>query len=75
MPETRHYCPHCDETVSLSTFHRHKQLYYNEKYHVWTTSGEPLSTDSEDTENDDCEPINTVEGITLLEIASNIPSK
>lgn len=45
MPETRHYCPHCDETVSLSTLHRHKQLYYDEEHDIWTKSTECASTD------------------------------
>ena len=45
MPESRHYCPHCEETVSLSTLHRHKQLYYDERQHSWVKS-EIVSSDS-----------------------------
>lgn len=49
MPETRHYYPHCDEKVSLSTIHRHKQLFYDERTHTWTKSKQdPDVTDSED---------------------------
>ena len=46
MPETRHFCPHCEETVSLSTFHRHKQLYYDENHHKWVKASE-FAQDSE----------------------------
>lgn len=38
MPETRHFCPHCEEKVSLSTIHRHRQLYYDEVTDTWTRS-------------------------------------
>ena len=47
MPETRHYCPHCEETVSLSTLHRHKQLYFNESTEVWRKKSD-VSSDSGD---------------------------
>ena len=50
MPETRHYCPHCEEKVSLSTIHRHKQLYYNQTTHTWIKSeqdADVLSSDSD----------------------------
>ena len=48
MPETRHFCPHCEENVSLSTIHRHKQLYYNARSHTWTKStGDEVSSDSD----------------------------
>ena len=46
MPETRHYCPHREEKVSLSTLHRHKQLYYKENSRAWVKKSEVLS-DSE----------------------------
>lgn len=49
MPETRHFCPHCEETVSLSTFHRHKQLYYDSKHHQW------IKSDVRDSSEDDVE--------------------
>ena len=51
MPETRHFCPHCEETVSLSTIHRHKQLYYDEKNHIWRKAGQDHDfSDSDDAE-------------------------
>lgn len=40
MPETRHFCPHCEENVSLSTIHRHKQLYYDERSRTWMKSAQ-----------------------------------
>lgn len=43
MPETRHYCPHCEEKVSLSTLRRHKQLYFKEESHTWIKKSEVLS--------------------------------
>ena len=43
MPETRQYCPHCEEKVSLSTLHRHKQLYFKEKSRTWIKKSEVLS--------------------------------
>ena len=46
MPETRHYCQHCGETVSLSTLSRHKLLYFDEKTRTWTKIAEPVSSDS-----------------------------
>ena len=53
MPETRHFCPHCEETVSLSTIHRHKQLYYDERTHSWTKSTQVVSdSSSEDNEHE-----------------------
>lgn len=62
MPETRHYCPHCEETVSLSTPHRHKQLYYDERQRNWMKSeecAEIVSSDScaEDGDFNDDDPI------------------
>lgn len=45
MPETRHFCPHCEETVSLSTFHRHRQLFFNETTQVWRRKSD-VSSDS-----------------------------
>lgn len=45
MPETRHFCPHCEERVSLSTLHRHKQLYYDEERDKWTKSTACASSD------------------------------
>ena len=47
MPETRHYSPHCEEIVSLSTFHRHKQLYYDERLQTWTKSVDPMSSEDD----------------------------
>lgn len=49
MPETRHFCPHCEETVSLSTIHRHKQLYYDERSRTWMKSAQTdvILSDSE----------------------------
>ena len=38
MPETRHFFLHCEEKDSLSTIHRHKQLYYDENRRVWIKS-------------------------------------
>ena len=35
MPETRRYCPHCEEHVSSTTFRRHKQLYYDQRCKKW----------------------------------------
>ena len=52
MPETRHYCPHCEETVSLSTFRRHKLLYYDEDSHTWNKNYEVLSDSDGDGENE-----------------------
>ena len=48
MPESRHLCPHCEEYVSLSTIHRHKQLYYDDRTHTWTKSArnEEMLSDS-----------------------------
>ena len=43
MPETRHYCPHCEENVSLSTLHRHKSLFYKEQSHSWIKKSDVLS--------------------------------
>lgn len=49
MPESRHYCPHCEEKVSLSTIHRHRQLYYNASTHTWTKQKQnDVISDSED---------------------------
>ena len=47
MPETRHYCPHCEEIVSLSTLHRHKQLYFNDSTQIWRKRSD-VSSDSGD---------------------------
>ena len=70
MPETRHYCPHCEERVSLSTFHRHKQLYYDEKHKVWSRNAnvEVVSSDESCGEQDEGdnfpdEPFADIEGI------------
>ena len=54
MPETRHFCPHCEENVSLSTIHRHKQLYYDERNHTWmkSTQDDVLSDSDLDPEPD-----------------------
>lgn len=46
-PESRHFCPHCEETVSLTTFHGYKQLYYNEGQHRWKKASESVESDSE----------------------------
>ena len=53
MPETRHYCPHCDEKVSLSTLHRHKQLYYDQEGDIWTRSTDCASSDGSCCEEED----------------------
>ena len=50
MPETRHNCPHCEETVSLSTLRRHKQLYYNEDSHTWIKKNDVLSDSDGETD-------------------------
>ena len=51
MPETRHYCPHCEEKVSLSTLHRHKYLFYKEQSHSWTKKSDVLSDSGDDSED------------------------
>ena len=47
MPETRRFCPHCEETVSLSTFLRHKQRFYNETECTWTKDSTIASSSDE----------------------------
>ena len=37
-PRKRVFCPHCQEFVSRSTYHSHKQLYYSSQQ--WKKSGE-----------------------------------
>ena len=51
MPETRHYCPHCEENVSLSTLHRHKYLFYKEQSHSWIKKSDVLSDSGDDSED------------------------
>ena len=48
MPETRHYCPHCEEKVSLSTLNRHKKLFYKEASHSWVKKSDVLSDSGDD---------------------------
>ena len=33
-------CPHCSDTVTKTTFYRHKRQFYNAKTRRWTTMGE-----------------------------------
>lgn len=77
MPETRHHCPHCDEKVSLSTIHRHKQLFYDERTHTWTKLKEdPGASDSDDQEFDfdgfNSPYQSSLEGIKLPLLANKI---
>ena len=69
MPESRHYCPHCEEKVSLSTIHRHRQLYYDTSTHTWTKQKQ--ISDSEDEQvNDLVSPYeSSAEGNLSLHIA------
>lgn len=53
MPETRHYCPHCEENVSLSTLHRHKNLFYKEQSHFWVKKSDILSDSGGESDNSD----------------------
>ena len=66
MPETRHYCPHCEEKVSLSTYHRHKQLYYNEKSKLWITRTAEVEAVSTDESEDNQDYDETFEGMAIL---------
>lgn len=34
--ERSYFCPHCNTSVSLKTFKRHRVLYYNPDASVWT---------------------------------------
>ena len=55
MPETRRFCPHCEEIVSLSTFLRHKQRFYNETECTWTKDSTIASSSDEMDNADDLE--------------------
>ena len=69
MPETRHYCPHCGERVSLSTFHRHKRLYYNETSRTWTKKSDVLSDSGSEYEQDFQE--NELSGSALSDVSDH----
>lgn len=71
MPETRHFCPHCEENVSLSTIHRHKQLYYDERSHTWMKSTQDDVFSDSEPDQDPAEVIDSpfessIEGILEL---------
>ena len=77
MPESRHFCPHCEEIVSLSTIRRHKQLYYDESSHTWTKASDRDRVESDSDHSDaDYEAIerpyeSSIEGI--MSIALVVP--
>lgn len=54
MPESKKFCPHCEERVSATTYRRHKLRYFVQSTNTWTRDTVDEQSGSE-TENERAE--------------------